>query len=86
MAIKYLEEASKAFAFAAGPFKLERCDVGHINDTYFVDCGEGTPRYLLQRVNTSIFKDPIKLMANMKGVCSHVAKKIEAAGGKAEVI
>ena len=59
MAIKYLEEASKAFAFAAEPVKLERCDVGHINDTYFVDCGEGNPRYLLQRVNTSIFKDPI---------------------------
>lgn len=81
MAIKYLNEAGEAFAFAAAPVGYERCDIGHINDTYFVNCGEGNPSYLLQRVNTSIFKDPIKLMANIKGVTTHVAKKIEAAGG-----
>ncbi len=84
MAVKYLEEAGKSFAFVCDPVNYERCDVGHINDTYFVDCGEGNPRYLLQRVNTTIFKDPIKLMANMKGVCNHIADKVRAAGGNTD--
>ena len=81
MSVKYLEEAGKAFDFAAEPVKYERCDAGHINDTYFVSCGDGNPGYILQRVNTGIFKDPIKLMANIKGVCTHVAAKIAAEGG-----
>ena len=81
MSVKYIEEAGKAFAFAAEPVEYQRCDAGHINDTYFVSCGEGNPKYIMQRVNTDIFKDPIQLMSNIKGVCLHVAKKIEAAGG-----
>ena len=81
MSVKYIEEAGKSFAFAAEPVEYQRCDAGHINDTYFVSCGEGNPKYIMQRVNTDIFKDPIQLMSNIKGVCLHVAKKIEAAGG-----
>ena len=81
MELKYLRDAGSAFAFESSPVDYERCDAGHINDTYFVNCGEGFPRYILQRVNTSIFKNPIELMANIKGVCSHVAKKVSAVGG-----
>lgn len=81
MTVKYLEEAQHAFRFAAEPTECERCNAGHINDTYFVRCGEGNPMYILQRVNTSIFKNPIELMANIKGVCKHVEKKTIAAGG-----
>ena len=32
---------------------------GHINDTYVA---EGGSRYILQRINTKIFKDPARLM------------------------
>ena len=81
MSIKYLEEAGNAFQFAAKPVHFERCDTGHINNTFFVDCGEGNPQYILQRVNTEIFKKPLELMSNIKGVCLHVAKKIEQEGG-----
>ena len=84
MSVKYIEEAGSAFAFAAAPVSYERCDAGHINDTYFVNCGEGNPKYIMQRVNTDIFKDPIQLMSNIKGVCLHVAKKIKAAGGDSD--
>ncbi len=79
MELKYLKNAGEAFAFSASPVSYVRCDAGHINDTYFVDCGKD--KYILQRVNTNIFKDPIQLMSNIKGVCTHVAKKIKAAGG-----
>ncbi len=57
---------------------------GHINDTYIVeyklDNGESV-RYLLQRINTNVFKMPIELMENVMGVTAHLRKKIEAYGG-----
>lgn len=81
MEAKYLRDAGRAFAFAAEPVFYKRCNSGHINDTYFVFCGEGLPRYVLNRVNTEIFSSPEELMANLKGVCSHVAEKVRAEGG-----
>ncbi len=81
MEVKFLREAGEAFAFENAPVGYERCDAGHINDTYFVNCGEGNPDYILQRVNTNIFTKPLELQANIRGVCDHVAAKVQAAGG-----
>ena len=50
---------------------------GHINDTYLLKCTGGT--YILQRVNTNIFRQPEQLMENFQRVTSHIARKIEAA-------
>ena len=50
---------------------------GHINDTYCVD----GPRYILQRINTSIFQNPAQLMENIQNVTAHLRKKIIASGG-----
>ncbi len=50
---------------------------GHINDTY---CVEPT-KYILQRINTSIFTDPDALMENIESVTAFLGKKIAAAGG-----
>jgi len=50
---------------------------GHINDTYCV----GTPRLILQRINTNIFKDPDGLMENIENVTAFLRKKIAAEGG-----
>lgn len=50
---------------------------GHINDTYLV-----TPqKYILQRINTAIFKNPDELMDNISNVTSFLREKISAAGG-----
>lgn len=53
---------------------------GHINDTYRV---EGS-KYILQRINTSIFKNPDELMTNIENVTAFLRKKIAAAGGDPE--
>jgi Ser/Thr protein kinase RdoA (MazF antagonist) len=53
---------------------------GHINDTYRV---EGS-KYILQRINTSIFKNPQELMTNIENVTAFLRKKITAAGGDPE--
>ncbi len=50
---------------------------GHINDTYLVTM----PRYILQRINTSIFTDPDGLMENIENVTSFLRRKIAADGG-----
>ncbi|MBQ8813776.1 MAG: aminoglycoside phosphotransferase family protein [Lachnospiraceae bacterium] len=50
---------------------------GHINDTYCVE----SPRYILQRINTGIFKNPDELMENIENVTAFLGKKITAGGG-----
>ena len=62
--------------------KFEPITAGHINHTYavFVN-GEESPKYVMQKINTNIFKNPVGLIANIKGVCSHVKKKVEERGG-----
>ncbi len=57
---------------------------GHINDTIRVTCdlGEGkTRRYILQRMNDDIFKNPEELMENVMNVTSFLRKKIVEQGG-----
>ena len=50
---------------------------GHINDTYCVE----SPRCILQRINTSVFKNPDELMENIENVTAFLGKKIIEAGG-----
>jgi len=57
---------------------LEAYGNGHINDTYIVS---GTPRYILQRINTDIFKNPKELMKNIKAVTEFLQDKIRKNGG-----
>lgn len=50
---------------------------GHINDTFCLD----SPRRILQRINTSIFKNPEELMENVEKVTDFLREKIVANGG-----
>jgi hypothetical protein len=55
---------------------------GHINDTYVLRCSQaGTPlRYILQRLNTAIFREPEKLMANVSRVLAHCSTRLQGHG------
>jgi len=58
--------------------------LGHINDTFVVNCIEqngALVRYILQRINTNIFKTPENLMGNIKHVTTYLKEKIVARGG-----
>lgn len=59
---------------------------GHINDTYRLTFEkEGwRKRYILQRMNKDIFKQPKELMENIVGVTSWLKKKIIENGGNPE--
>lgn len=57
---------------------------GHINDTFLVVCEtpEGKKRrYILQKMNHSIFKAPEQLMENVVNVTEYLRKVIMAQGG-----
>jgi hypothetical protein len=51
---------------------------GHINDTYCLVFNQAgtTTRYILQRINHNIFKQPLLLMENIQRVTAHVAGKM----------
>ena len=68
------------FDIKGNAVSAENYGCGHINDTFKVitDLGE---KYLLQRINTSIFKDAKALMENIVAVTEFLKKKIIAAGG-----
>ena len=59
---------------------------GHINDTRIVLTKEGDTvhRYILQKINKNVFKNPPELMQNYVGVTEFLRKKIEAEGGDPE--
>ncbi len=50
---------------------------GHINDTYRVK-GQN---YILQRINSNVFKKPYEVMENIEAVTEYLREKIAAAGG-----
>ncbi len=62
------------FRVAGKAVFCERYGNGHINDTFRV-LTEGGGQYIVQKINTNIFKRPDLLMENIAAVCRHVAKK-----------
>ena len=57
----------------------EECCNGHINRTYFLTYDTGK-RYVMQMVNTDIFKKPDEVMENIVGVTEHISRGYEEKG------
>lgn len=51
---------------------------GHINDTYLC---ETDPKFILQRINTNVFKEPENVMENIVNVTRFLSEKITKNGG-----
>jgi hypothetical protein len=76
----------KHFKFKGEFIYEEVFGCGHINDTfavYFKIKNEHPVRYILQRINHNIFKNPIELMQNIKNVTEHIKQKVKLDGGNA---
>lgn len=58
---------------------IKACGNGHINSTFIVTV-EGGKRYILQILNTAIFKDPMGVMNNIVAVTEHIRKGLIAQG------
>ena len=81
-----IHEAIGAFDFGGECIAFENYGSGHINDTFLVNVQkDGTiKRFILQRMNREIFKNPAELMENIVGVTSYLRKIIIENGGDPE--
>jgi len=71
-----LEIAGK-FCFAGNPVRCEEYGCGLVNKTYHVVCDSGA-EYILQKVNTSTFKDPVSLMKNIELVTRYLKQRVKS--------
>jgi hypothetical protein len=70
------------FNTEGGDFEISNFGSGHINDTYLVKSSTDTHAgYLLQKINSFVFKNIDGLMNNMLFVVNHLKQKISEAGG-----
>ena len=66
-----LAQAINAF-FKVQPSYCEPYGNGHINDTFLVVADR---RYIMQRMNSRVFPEPLKIMENISGITEHIRKK-----------
>jgi Ser/Thr protein kinase RdoA (MazF antagonist) len=73
-----LQEISQHFQIYGEILHSETCKIGHINETYSAtyDQGGSRVRYIHQKINQSVFKDPALLMQNVARVTSHLRQKL----------
>ena len=70
-----LEAVLGQFRMVATLRTIVRFGHGHINDTYCAVVEEGT-RYILQRINHEVFKNPAAVMSNVQRVTAHLQQKL----------
>lgn len=73
---KHLTQVLEVFGFQK-VIGVEQIKSGNINCTYLVvnDTGDQQKKYILQRINVHVFKNPQKVMENIEAVTSHLKKK-----------
>ena len=77
-----IEKAAEAFAVEGRIVYWEECFNGHINRTFFLtyDNNGKLTRYVLQMVNTNIFKKPDEVMENIVNVTTHISQMYSKKG------
>jgi hypothetical protein len=77
---KQLQEISKQFQIYGEILHAETFKIGHINETYSATYDQGgmRVRYIHQKINKSVFKNPASVMNNVVRVTSHIRRKLEA--------
>lgn len=79
-----VKELLEAYDFKGNLENISKISEGHINDTFvfeFKDTSGNITKYLVQELNTNVFKKPAELMENVVGVTEHIRKKISECGG-----
>ncbi len=72
-------EAARAFGVTGEPVSHTLIKTGNINQTNLVGFSDGK-EYIIQRVNTYVFRDPDGMMRNIAGVTAHLRRKCEERG------
>ena len=77
---RYLQIADR-FWLDSRAIRAESHGGGHINDTFLVKTEKGEKYYILQRINTAVFKNAEALMENIILVTDFLREKIVRDGG-----
>ena len=72
----YIEKAAYAFQTDSTPVECKAFGHGHINNTFCVTTENGS-KYVLQRINKYVFKNPIRVMANTSSVTNYLRQRVE---------
>ncbi len=77
---QHLQEISKKFQIYGQILHAEACKIGHINETYTATYDQGgiLVRYIHQKINQTVFKDPAAVMDNLVRVTTHIWRKLVA--------
>jgi len=75
-------QLARQFSAPGEPVSLEAWHGGHINTSFRIGFSNGneTRRYLLQRINSSVFPEPAKIMDNIRRVTLQVMGMLQAEG------
>lgn len=78
-----MQAVARGFQLYGDFVSAEPYGTGHINDTYCAvfEQGGAPMRYILQRINSNVFKNPVALMENVQRVTGHLGTKIGLAEG-----
>ncbi len=80
MLTKEIQSAYEAFGRESKIKDVSQITAGLINATYLIETDKNE-KYILQKINTFVFKNPGQLMENIVGVTKHLSEKIKAADG-----
>lgn len=80
MLTKEINSAFEAFKRGGNIVSINQITAGLINATYLIET-DINEKYILQKINTFVFKNPDELMENIVGVTKHLSSKIKEAGG-----
>src|SRR5437867_6731970 len=77
---QHLREISRNFQIYGQILHAEACKIGHINETYTATYDQGgiLVRYIHQKINQTVFKDPAAVMDNLTRVTTHICNKLIA--------
>lgn len=71
-----MEKTIYEFGIKGRPLNSKPFGHGHINNTFMIET-DADKKYILQQINTYVFKDPAKLMDNIIAVTEHIRKKVD---------
>jgi hypothetical protein len=77
---KQLQEVSRKFHIYGEILHAEACKIGHINETYTATYDQGglRVRYIHQKINQHVFRNPEAVMENLVRVTVHLRDKLAA--------
>lgn len=77
-----IKKIANNFMFCGEIIKVEENNQGNINKTYIITCNDNDKekKYLIQKINANVFKEPYLVMKNIELVTEHIKKKLEEYG------